>query len=319
MPLAIGLNFRTIAPWIPSLNLYYEGTLRGNSTHQDAGYTTQTANKSTVEMTDPAFVTALNGDQGHIVWLPCDGTNDGYPVLNNAYRMVLPVVADAVVAPVTGYSNMFMYKGADYQFTITPDDPSLWADDMVVEANEVPLTPDMYGVYTIEGDPDDAVVITATGVFTDRKLHIIVDYNNEGGSVTTTDEIPVIYGGSVTHAITPNTGWETASITVNEVEQPITDVLELTNITDHMNIEVVFMTSTSIKNVKAEAIALSYKAGVISIDAKTKVNKVSVYMPDGRLIAQQQGIAPISIGNYPVVIVVLEINETQVIRKLISK
>ena len=169
--------------------------------------------------------------------------------------------------------------------------------------------------------------VTLTDVKSDQTINVtfviqtfeIKATSGEGGSITTTGVNPVPYGGSITFNFVPDANYQVKEVLVDNVSRGAIKTHTFSNVKETHTIDVTFEEKkVGINDVKAEDVTLSYKAGVISIDSKSlKIDKVSVYAPDGRLIAQQQGVAPISIGNYPVVIVALEINGTQIIHKLI--
>jgi len=167
--------------------------------------------------------------------------NNGYPYLNEAYRVFLPEVAGAITYTMEGFDPMFAYKGDQYKFTFVPIDPTLWTKDMVVKSRDVVLTCDNFGVYTIDcTNISDYQIVTATGNFTPKVLTYSLTWNADGGSVSTTAVNPLEYGSNVSFSIVPKAGY-VAKVTVNGAPVSYSgNTLEVLDVSGDLDVVVVF-------------------------------------------------------------------------------
>ena len=128
---------------------------------------------------------------------------------------------------------------------------------------------------------------------------------------------PVTFGENCTFNFVPDEGYIVKDVVVDGVSEGTVNSYTFTNVRETHALEVLFEDTRGINNPQAISPVLTYQAGVLTVDSKgLNIDKVSVYTVDGKLIAQQQGAATISVGKYPVIIVALEIAGNQSIYKL---
>lgn len=218
-------------------NSYYEG----NSNNGDA--------RTTAYMKSDDFVTLLNNNRLYTVWLKDESNvNNGYPVLNEAYRAAFDVVG-GIVVPEEGYDPYLMYKGGEYKFRLEKTDPQASANNIQIKVNGQVITP-VNEVYTVLVG-NTAPLIETSGYFARSSYNVTL---NPGANGTITGNASPAFNTVQTYSITPSAGYTVHTVFVNDRPQSPTTTLQLT-ITDDYVVTATFVPSSEVSKKNSDVSA----------------------------------------------------------------
>ena len=212
-----------------SANNYYLGT--------DPTY-----GKTEAELQSQAMVDLLNNGQRK-VWTRDDNLNNGFPIFNKTYAVSLPTIENGRFEPVELCETDVAYEGDSYLFRLVPVDSMKPGEEFKVLVNGDEVTANQDSIYVVE-NVQEAFTVTYEGTLVIKTFVPELIFNDTEGSITSSPA-EVTYGEDVTFTITPVTGYEVNTVTVNVyVVDILENTLTVTDVTDYLTIEVTFKKQT---------------------------------------------------------------------------